>query len=95
MQMNAMPLVDESLVGFNIEMLFEYPNVVEGGTYLDWAYGTVKEIMNKNTNRVLIEWNDECLGRLDRKETIQKLLMTKWNPKQNTNEGAWREYLRG
>ena len=45
MQMNVMPPVDESLVGFNIEMLFEYSNVVEGGTYLDWAYGSVKEIM--------------------------------------------------
>ena len=67
MQMNVMPSVDESLVGFNIEMLFEYPTVVKGGTYLDLAYGTVKEITNKNTNRVLIEWNDECLGRLDKK----------------------------
>ena len=92
-QKHLMLAVDQTLVGYNIEMLFEYPNDVEGGTYLDWAHGVVKEVKNEKTNRVLIEWNQSCLGRLDKKESFQKLLVTKWNPKQNTGKGTRREYL--
>ena len=94
MQFNIMPTVDETLVEFKIEMLFDYPNEIEGGTYLDWAHGVVKEVINDKSNRVLIEWDDDCLGRLDKKETYQRLLVTKWNPKQNTDKGAWQEYLK-
>ena len=28
-------------------MLFEYPNMLEGGTYLDWAHGIVEDVANK------------------------------------------------
>ena len=26
-------------------MLFEYPNELEGGTYLDWTHGIVEEVI--------------------------------------------------
>ena len=54
MQFNIMPKVDETLVGFKIEMLFDYPNEIKGGTYIDWAHGVVEEVINSKSNRVLI-----------------------------------------
>lgn len=43
MQQNIMPTVDETFVGFKIEMLFEHENV-NGTRYLDWCNGDVDSI---------------------------------------------------
>ena len=36
-----------TFVGYKLEMLFEYPNTLEGVTYLDWAHGIVEDVVNK------------------------------------------------
>ena len=41
------PSIDSTFVDFKLEMLFEYPNTLEGGTYLDWAPGIVGDLVNK------------------------------------------------
>ena len=46
------PSIDSTFVEFKLEMLFEYPNTFEGGTYLDWAHGVVEGVVNKKTGRV-------------------------------------------
>ena len=42
------PNTDSTFVGYKLEMLFEYPNALEGGTYLDWAHGIVEDVVNTN-----------------------------------------------
>ena len=51
-------------------MLFDYPNEFEGGTYLDWVHVVAKEVINHKINRVLIDRDDDCLGRLDKKRNL-------------------------
>ena len=43
MQQNIMPTVDETFVGFKIEMLFVY-DIDDGSSYLDWCNGVVNSI---------------------------------------------------
>ena len=91
-QQNVMPDINEEMKGFKIEMLFEYPNPVEGGTYLDWAHGTVMDvIVTKTTKKFRIKWAQEILLPLDKEITIEKILRSKWNPKKPV-AGAWREF---
>ena len=45
MQLSIMPKIDKSLKGFHIEILFKYPNEIEGGTYLNWSHGVVDEVI--------------------------------------------------
>ena len=40
-----------------IEMLFDCPNEIEGGTYVDWAHGVVKEV-------VIVNQTEYCSKRL-------------------------------
>ena len=61
MQQNIMPTVDETFVGFKIEMLFEYDND-DGTRYLDWCNGVVDSIINERTRCVTIKWNKDSLG---------------------------------
>ena len=89
-----MLLVGKSLMRFNSEMLFEYPHVVKGGTYLNWAHGTVKKAMNKSIHKVLIEWNNECSGRLDNKNSAT-LVHHKVKPKAKHKGGSLNRVLEG
>ena len=92
-QQSTKPDIDETFVGFKIEMLFTFPNAIDGGTYLDWCHGQVVSIRNPKTNTVNIKWAPECVGDGDKEETREKLLKTRWNPKNCEKAGAWREYL--
>ena len=51
MQQSVMPTIDSKLKGFRVEMLFEYPNEVGGGTYLDWAHGVVTNVISTKTTK--------------------------------------------
>ena len=81
MQMSVMPDVGRQMIGFNSEMLFEYPNEIGGGTYLDWAHGVVVTdvILTKTTKKFKVEW------------AVEKIFTSKWNPKK-PEAGAWREF---
>ena len=93
MQLSIMPKIDKSLKGFHIEMLFEYPNEIEGGTYLNWTHGVVDEvIILKTVKKIKVTWAAECLGHLNKQTTIEKLMVSKWNPKK-AKAGSWRQYL--
>ena len=93
MQLNIMPKIDKSLKGFHIEMLFEYPNEIEGGTYLNWTHGVVDEvIILKTVKKIKVAWAAECIGHLDKQTTVEKLMVSKWNPKK-ARAGSWRQYL--
>ena len=73
-------------------MLFEYPNEVGGGTYLDWAHGVVTDVIStKTTKKLEVKWAEECVGALDKETTVEKVFVSKWNPKRPM-AGAWREF---
>ncbi len=74
-----MPNLDSSLIGFKIEMLFSYTET-DGSTFLNWYHGRITKIMNEKNRIVQITWDED------------KLIKSKWNPKNTTNVG-WREYL--
>ena len=46
----------KDLKGFHIEMLFGYSGD-DGTQYLGWYHGTVQDIVNEKTNRVIIKWD--------------------------------------
>ena len=92
MQMSVMPKIDSELKGFQLEMLFEYPNEIGGGTYLDWAHGVVTEVIStKTTHKFRVKWAEECVGDLDQDITVEKVFVSKWNPKKPVAR-AWREF---
>jgi len=92
MQKDAPPKVDDSLVGYQIEMLFSGHDD-EGEPFVNWYHGVVKKLLNAKGRRVQIDWNEECLGDGDARTSKHKLAITKWNP-ENCREGAWRHYIR-
>ena len=90
--MSVMPTINSKLKGFRLEMLFEYPNEIGGGTYLDWAHGVVTEVIStKTTHKFRVKWAEECVGDLDQDIMVEKVFMSKWNPKKPV-AGAWREF---
>mmetsp|Transcript_21421 Transcript_21421/g.44783 ORF Transcript_21421/g.44783 Transcript_21421/m.44783 type:complete len:139 (+) Transcript_21421:57-473(+) len=91
MQESHMPEMNDTLVGYKIEMLFEYQSA-DGGQYLDWAHGEVTHVMNTNTRRVKIEWDNDCVAEGDVSISTHVLFLQKWNPK-NVSAGAGRQYL--
>ena len=61
-----MPKIDKPLKGFNIEIWFEYPNEIKGGTYLNWTHGVVDEvIVLKTVKKIKVTWAAECIVHLD------------------------------
>ena len=92
MQKDAPPKVDDSLVGYQIEMLFSGHDD-EGEPFVNWYHGVAKKLLNAKGRRVEIDWNEECLGDGDARTSKHKLVITKWNP-ENCREGAWRHYIR-
>ena len=86
-----MPKVNSELIGFKIEMLFQYDNE-DGTTYVNWCNGVIISILNEKSYYVKVRWNQECLGQGEPNITKEKLLASKWNPNKAT-KGAWREYF--
>ena len=77
MQVSVMPDIDKKMKGFQLEMLFEYPNELEGGTYLDWTRGIVEEvIILKTITKFKVKWAKECLGKFDKEVTVEKITKT-------------------
>ena len=54
--------------------------------------GTVQEVVNKKTNRVIIKWDTERLVEHDVIVTDHKLVLSNWNP-EKVKKCGWREYL--
>ncbi len=81
MQRSVMPDIDSTLVGFRIEKLFEYSET-DGTKYLDWCHGEVISVNGDKIKYATIRWSKDCLRPGDRSTTREKLLQTKWNPKQ-------------
>ena len=91
--MSVMPGINTKMKGFQLEMLFEYPNELEGGTYLDWTHWIVKEvIILKTITKFRIKWATEWLCEFDKEFTVAKITKIEWNPTV-VLVGAWREYL--
>ena len=90
-QQNIMPAVNSELIGFKIEMLFQYDNE-DGTTYVNRCNGDIISILNKKSDYVKVRWNQECLGQGGPDITKQKLLASMWNPNKASKE-AWREYF--
>ena len=82
-----------TFVGYKLEMLFEYPNTLEGVIYLDRAHGIVENVVNTKTSRVRVRWHKYCVGIYDKAVTVEKLLPNKYNPAVAV-KGAWSEYIR-
>ena len=72
------PEVNSDLVGFNVEMLFEYP-ADDGGQLINWCGGAVIGIVNEKKKTVRIKWDLICLDEDDETEAVEQLHPTKWN----------------
>ena len=82
--------VDDSLIGFKIEMLFNYSTDEE--EVLVWCNGVVKAVAARSRN-VEIEWDDEFVSVGEPKTSKHKLVEGKWNPRGEQRVGSWRQYL--
>ena len=85
MQPLTVPPRNESMVGYELEIWFGFPNN-------DWYRGKVIEVKNEKTDRMIIEWNKECIHQDDPKVTVQYLTTHKYNA-DKTSEGVWRQYF--
>ncbi len=90
-QQNIKLSVNSALIGFKIEMLFQYDNE-DGTTYVNWCNGVIISILNEKSYFVKVGWNHKCLGQGESEITKEKLLASKWNPNKAA-KGAWREYF--
>ena len=70
----------KDLKGFHIWMVFGYSGD-DGTQFVGWYHGTVQEVVNEKTNRVIIKWDTECLDEHYVGVTDQKLVISNWNPK--------------
>jgi hypothetical protein len=91
LQPSIMPKVDESLVGFSIELCFEYDDD-DDSTYYAWCDGVVHSIVNENSRMVMIKWNEKKIQEGDAKISRHKLGIRGWNPK-TPKPGAWRKFV--
>ena len=73
-----MPMVDESLIGYEIDMLFEDDDE-EGSTVNVWCQGKVVSIVKENTNVVGIKQKEEGLSDSEHQTPIETFLKTKYN----------------
>jgi hypothetical protein len=55
LQPSVEPKIDQSLVGFNIEVCFEYINDDDNSTYIAWCDGVVHSITNEKNMMVVIK----------------------------------------
>ena len=68
-----MPPVDDTLIGFEIEYLFEYYDEEDDSRYLAWCDGVVQGITNQKTRMVEIKWNPKKVDKDDLLITKHKL----------------------
>jgi hypothetical protein len=87
----VMPVLDDSLIGFPIEYLFEYLDD-DGSPFAAWCDGVVESIHNKKTRMVVIKWNEKKVAPGDVLTSRHKLGLRKWNPK-SPSPGAWRKFV--
>ena len=92
LQPNVAPKINQSLVGFSIEVCYEYINDEDNSTYLTWCDGVVHSISNEKNRMVMIKWNEKKLVEGDQKIGRQKLGIRSWNPK-TPKSGAWRKFV--
>ena len=92
LQPNVAPKINQSLVGFSIEVCYEYINDEDNSTYLAWCDGVVHSISNEKNRMVMIKWNEKKLVEGDQKIGRQKLGIRSWNPK-TPKSGAWRKFV--
>ena len=92
LQPNIMPSVDDTLIGFEIEYLFEYYDEEDDAQYLAWCDGVVQGITNQKTRMVEIKWNPKKVDKDDLLISKHKLGIRNWNPK-NPTQGAWRKFV--
>jgi len=85
----------EDMEGFKLEYYFQMTNKADQSTYNDWAHGVIINVINARTRTVKVKWHESCVNKDEgeQDETIEKLMVSKWNPNRPTS-GAWREYLR-
>ena len=91
LQPNVMPTVDNSIIGFPIEVCFEY----EGDDHIPfiaWCDGIVQSVINEKTRMVIIKWNEKKVAPGDATTSKHKLGVRGWNPK-NPKSGAWRKFV--
>ena len=65
--------IDSSLVGFESEMFFEYPDVY-GSRLANWYNGKVVNIMHKKRRTAKITWNKYCSDEGEKTEIVETLL---------------------
>ena len=82
------PSLDKKLIGFKVELLWQYPGE-DGEPYLDWAHGKVVSIKNKEKRLVTIKWTEDCVADGEPDTTVERLADHLWN---KSSKGAWREY---
>ena len=85
------PEINSLLIGFIIEMYFNYQDK-DGSSLCNWYHGKVVKIVNTKNRVVQVQWDETCLGDLDVRVSNGKLFLTKWNSK-TVKPGAWRQYL--
>jgi hypothetical protein len=88
LQPHTRPEVDESLIGVEMEQLWEYtePN---GSKVLQWCQGIIVGVIT--CNRVHIQWNENCLLEGGLPITEEIFMKSKFN---KHVEGGWRIYKR-
>jgi hypothetical protein len=85
MQSLKVPLRNELMVGYELEMWFGLPNN-------DWCCGKVFVVKNEKIDRMRIEWNKECIHQDNPKVIVQYLTTHKYNADE-TSGGVWRQYF--
>ena len=70
--------INNKLIGFKIEMLFNYTH--DQG--LSWCHGEVIGIKDAKKKTVIVRWAEEHVGEGEKSERILKLLDNKWNKSQ-------------
>ena len=103
MQPSSIPIIDKSLIGKRLDVCHTW-DLEEGGTELRLSQGEVIEISNgsnilkpgarsscyKKGEAVMIKWDENKDKKQLSYESPQRLLKSKWNPKNKHSDGAWR-----
>ena len=84
LQPRTRPEVDESLIGVEMEQLWEYTEP-DGSKVLQWCQGIIVGIRTRN--RVHIQWNQNCLCEGGLPITEEVFMKSKFN---KHVEGGWR-----
>ena len=72
-QATIMPIIDDLLVRYPIEMLFQYDEQ-DGTSYVNWCCGIVESICDARTKSMCVKWSKDCLNPGEPSVTKEKLL---------------------